>query len=361
MILALSACAPSLDQAPAPVLSSFGFGWEDFNHRLSHLEVDAGVDGARVSIVGGTSTTAQVPDPLPAECTAACEEFPFVDHSLVELEVHVLASQRVALLPAEVTLEVGRDGADGTLRAELPKGVKGEGTVLLSGWSLDGGLPLSGGPSCYDPGYGWHLSRLALSLGAVTERDGVVSAPVSVAVAAGNTHDPDRVCIDEVNDQMRAEVRVSAVFVVGSDVASADVPFSVAETYAFSGLASEPGEQPEPEPETLDWGLDDAPLTAGIAAMDWVFYPDVYDAGDDEQGAYLRTLRFGAATDGVARASATNYSPFTQLEGFDYAVEAVARGVVFDGDVDAWEVSGVRLETLLDEAGAPVVHDVPRP
>jgi hypothetical protein len=354
-------CAPALEQEPAAVLSSFGFGWEYFNHRLSHLEVAAGADAAQVAIVGGTSTTNQVVPDLPPACTSACEEFPFVDQSLVDLRVDVLASDRTALLPAEVTLEVGRDGAEGTLRASVPKGVKGNGAVLLAGLLLDGGLPLDGGPGCYDPSYGWHLSRLQLALGEATVRDDLVTAPLTAAVAAGNTHDPDRVCIDEVNDQMRATVRVRAVFLVGEGVEAADVSLADAREYPFSGNRSDPGDQ-EPAPDqVVDWGLADGPDTAGVAAMDWVFYPEVFGAGEAEQGAYLRTLAFGADAAGTARLAATNFSPGTQLEGFSYAVDAVARAVSFDGEVDRWSVDGVTLETQLEAGGAAVVHEIPRP
>jgi hypothetical protein len=125
----LAGCSPSIEQEPIAVLESFRFNWERFNHRVSHLEIGASVDAAQVSIIGGTSTTGVVPEPLPDECST-CNEFPFLDYSLVEVGVRVLESDRVALVPATLTLEVGRDGATGTLRGALPKGADGEGAVL---------------------------------------------------------------------------------------------------------------------------------------------------------------------------------------------------------------------------------------
>jgi hypothetical protein len=95
-----------------------------------------------------------------------------------------------------------------------------------------------------------------------------------------------------------------------------------------------------------------------VSGFDWTFYPDVFGAGADEQGAYLRTLAFGAEPGGTARATATNYSPGTQLEGFSYAVDATARGVVLDADGEGFTVSGTLETELLD--GAPVVHELLR-
>jgi hypothetical protein len=356
----LLACSPSIDQPAVATLESFGFGWEYFNHRLSHLEVLAGPDAAQVSIIGGTSTTQQEPGELSGECVqATCNEFPFKDQSLVDLGVRVLESDRVGLVPASIFLEVGRDDVRGTLRAKLPKGAKGDGAVLLSGFSIDTSLALAQGASCYDPAFGWHPSLVRVSLGAVTVDGEEASAPVDLAFAAGNTHDPDRACIDEVNEEALVAVRVDAMFVVGKGVESADVPFEVAAAYEFTGNPTVPGDQVEPDPQSLDYGLSAEPTATGVASMEWLFYPEVYGTGDDEQGAYLRTFRFQASPDGTAAATATNYSPGTQLEGFSYEVQAVARGVVFDGDASTWETSVV-LETLLDD-GVPVVHEVAAP
>jgi hypothetical protein len=348
----------ALEQDPVAVLESFAFGWSFFNHRLSHLEVHAEPDGARVSIIGGTSTTREVPPELPAACVSACDEFPFFDESEVDVGVRVLTSETVALVPAEVTLLAGRDGAEGVLRAELPEGVRGPGAALLSGFVIDTDQPLSGGDECYEPRFGWHPSNLRLALGEVTVADGVAEVPVSVAFAAGNTHDPDRVCIDEVNDRAQVSFTVSAVVMVGPGVTSADVRYDVAEEYAFTGVSSDPGEQVPPPDTTLGWGLDDDVVASGVSGFDWTFYPDVFGAGADEQGAYLRTLAFGAEPGGTARATATNYSPGTQLEGFSYAVDATARGVVLDADGEGFTVSGTLETELLD--GAPVVHELLR-
>jgi len=164
------------------------------------------------------------------------------------------------------------------------------------------------------------------------------------------------VCIDEVNEDAVVTFRVDAVFLVGPEVEARDVDFTVAEAYPFSGTPSDPGEQPLPDDTTVGYGIAAAAST--IAGLDWTFYPDVYGTGDDEQGAYLRTLAFGATLDGTARANATNYSPGTQLEDFSYEVRAVARAVSADVTSDGFTVSDT-LETLL-EGNVPVVHHLAR-
>lgn len=347
-----------LDQDPVAVLESFSFGWDFFNHRLSHLEVHADPDGARVSIIGGTSTTREVPPELPAECTSACDEFPFVDTSAVTVGARVLQSDTVALLPAEVTFTVGRDGAEGTLSAELPDGVSGPAAALLSGLVLDTDHEPSGGPSCYDPRYGWHPSRWQLALGAATVSGGTVEAPVSAAFAAGNTHDGDRVCVDEINEQALVTVTVQAVLLVGPGVATDDAAFVQSADYPYSGITSDPGEQEVPADEVVSWALGDDPVAVGLSSMEWVLYPDVYGTGDAEQGAYLRTLAFGAEPSGAVRGTVTNYSPGTQLEGLSYDFHGEARAVAFDGDGTGFTVQAT-LETLLDGT-LPVVHELPR-
>ena len=87
--------------------------------------------------------------------------------------------------------------------------------------------------------------------------------------------------------------------------------------------------------------------------MDFQFHVD--DAED--RGAYLRTIEYLAdPVGGTAWGHATNYSPGTQLSGFDYAFSGTVVGVGFDGEVERGTASGT-IEELVDEEGValPIV------
>jgi hypothetical protein len=75
----------------------------------------------------------------------------------------------------------------------------------------------------------------------------------------------------------------------------------------------------------LDLDLESA--AAGWSAFDFRFHPN--DAED--RGAYLRTLSFAIdASAGEAAGTATNYSPVSQLSGFEYAFTGTIRSVALE-------------------------------
>lgn len=350
VVVGVAGCGGGLDPQSGATLDAFSYGWALFNHRLSHLEVEPAGDLVRVAVIGGTSTTSEVPE-IADECEAGCSEFPFEDRSLVDLRWSVLQSDRTALVPFAAELEVGADGGATTVTVDLPAGARGATTALLTGLSLDTDHELATGPACYDPRYGWHVRRLGLALGAPTIDGATATVPVSGTFAAGNSNDPERTCIDEVNEQAVVSLRVAGLLLVGKDLEVEEADVSSSATFPFSGDLLNPEEQVPPEPEQVAVGID--PVAAGLASIDWSFYPDEAD----EQGAYLRTLSWTVSPDGLVGASATNWSPGTQLEDFSYEVAMTARFVAFDGSVSPKQASA-ELRTLLEPDGKPVVHEV---
>jgi hypothetical protein len=93
----------------------------------------------------------------------------------------------------------------------------------------------------------------------------------------------------------------------------------------------------------------------GWSQFDFRFHVD----DPDDRGAYLRTVSVDAdlATT-TASGHATNYSPGSQLSGFDYAFSGTVRGMEVDGEVER----GLVVETVpvdLREDGTPEIHQLP--
>ncbi|MCB9688442.1 MAG: hypothetical protein H6735_25610 [Alphaproteobacteria bacterium] len=345
----LTGCGGHLDPQSGVVLDAFGFGWNGFNHRLSHLQVEPDEDAARVAIVGGTSTTSERTDVAGTCDPEACKEYPVPDSSAVELSWSVLQSDTVALVPFSVDLEAGAAGAEQTVTLTLPKGAKGQATALLSGlyWSSDHAL--SGGEACYVPRLGWHPRRLMLAIGEPTVDGESATVTVSAAFEAGNTFDPERACIDEVNEQAVAAMRIDGLLLVGKDLEVEEHVTDDARSYPFSGDKFNPEEQVPAEPIAVSLGVD--AVVAGTSSMDWRFYPEATDG----KGAYLRTIGFLADPTGSVGAWATNYSPGTQLEDFAYEVTLTSRFVAADVQPETLSATA-ELPTQLEMDGSPIVH-----
>jgi hypothetical protein len=354
-VLALAGChsdKEGLEPQHAEFLEGFTYGWERFNHRLSHLQVEAQGDHADVAVIGGTSTTSVVPDPLPAECDpTGCQEFPISDESTVEVRWAVVDTTAVALVPASVELLVGSGGASQSVEVPLPDGAEGVGSALITGIALDTDEALTLGDACYRPFYGWHPRDLRVALGDVTVGEGTASLDVSAAFAAGNSLEADRACVDEVNEAAQVSIVVDLVVAVAQDLAPQEADLHVEQAYVFSGVAAEPEEQPDPAPQAVDVGGADAVL--GFSTIDFRFHVD----DPESRGAYLRTLGWWVAPDGTANAVATNYSPFTQLSAFDYAFDGVVRAIPTGGTVERGTATAV-IPADLDGDAQPVVHAV---
>jgi len=327
-------------------LETFTYGWVLFNHRVSYLYVEA-ADPPAVAVVGGTSTTGQ-PRELAPECKAeadSCMEFPAWDDAEVTVGWGEVTTTEASFATATAEAVVPAEGATVTVSAPDP-GREGSVSAVLQGLSVDTAHPLDGEEACYRPEYGWHPRRLAVSLQQPRREGGELVVDVDLHFVAGNTDDPDRTCIDEVNERALVPMTASVLFVVGPD--ATEVPISQEASFPFSGNASQPGEQVPPDPIALGLSADGI---RGWASIDWSFNPD----RADERGAYLRTL--AARIDGdEATGEATNYSPFTQLHDFAYHFDGTVVGIPLSGVTHA-SASGT-LPTGIDDDGRPVIYEL---
>lgn len=350
---ALAGCGGKLPEQRGAVLEGFSYGWELFNHRLSQLTVQAGLDNTVVAVIGGTSTTSVVPGALPAECSPdECQEFPFTDNAAVEARWAVVDTQAVALVPLTVTLEAGREGASGTATGGLPEGAGGDAVAVVSGLSLSTDHALSAGPSCYDPAYGWHPQHLSITVGDVTVGDdGTVTVPVDASFAAGKTFEDERKCIDAVNTQAVVSLTIDLLAVVGAETIERQTLATEA-SYAFSGDKINPEAQDDPAPKALAFTVEDP--VVGFTALDFAFDPD----RTDDRGAYLRTLGWWAEPGGDANAVATNYSPGTQLSDFAYRFAGEVVAIDHGGTVTRGTSTGT-FPAALEADGSAVPNTLP--
>jgi hypothetical protein len=322
-------------------MQTFDWGWKLFNHRVSTIAVD--VEPAQVAIVGGTSTTG-VPRDLDPSCDPdACREFPFKDLSAVELGVGAATTSDASFAVGRAEGLATAAGVTVELRVDAPDR-DGDITAVLSGFRVDTDHPLDGPSACYDPAFGWHPTRLAVRLDDPRREGDELVVDVTLTFGAGNAEDPDRVCIDEVNELALVPMSADVLFIIG---ATPDRQGIAQDAYfPFSGDSANPGEQVVPPGVALD---AHAPGLRGWSRFDWSFNPD----SDTGRGAYLRTLSL-RIDDETASGTATNYSPVTQLDDF---------GFVFDGEVVHVAMSGVSSSTLtatdvpaaLDDVGEPVM------
>jgi hypothetical protein len=336
-------------------LEGFDVGWTLFNHRVSQLVARADEDAARVAFVGGTSTTGVRPT-LPDGCDpSTCEEFPFLDTADIALYYGRIQTDRAAFAEATTTLIAGAAGASTTVQVPLPAGAPREGFAVLRALSIGTDVPLDGEAGCYDPANGWHPRRVSVALGAPTFEGDVASVTVDVSFEAGNSLEDVRACIDAV--RARAQVRFDlALWVVATREAVTEQ--QVAGGMSFPDPA---GGVPEPQIPTDVAPLDDAlgaDSVVGWRAVDLSLHAD----DPAERGAYLRTWTLRVdPVGGTAAGQATNYSPGTQLSGFDYAFAGTVVGATIPGSVEHGVTAATAVPALLGDDGSPVLTALPYP
>lgn len=331
-------------------LEGAGFGWKLFNHRLSFLSLGVDADGARAGVIGGTSTTGVVTR-LDAACEAsACDEFPFFDDADVRLH-WARAEAPVAVGVGTAELVVGESGGETSVEITLEGGARGGIVAVIQGLELDSHVPVEGEPNCYQPANGWLPRRIQVALGEPSASGDQVTVPVQAAFEAGNTLEEARRCVDEVADRARVRLAVD-VLVVSTDGPMETHAIAGSAVFPYNGDKIHPDPQVPPGPQALNLGRVD-PMLAW-SALDWRFHVD----DPDVRGAYLRTLDFQALESGQAAGWATNYSPGTQLSGFDYTFEGTLQAVELGAPVSRGTVSE-RFPAELDEGGTPVVHVFP--
>lgn len=351
VVALVTGCSASLEPQQAMSLEGFRYGWVAANHRVSAIQVGLDSDVARVAVVGGTSTTGVDPAALSDGCDPdGCKEFPITDSSEVVLGWARLSSDETALVRATAAMEVGAAGASGVATAAWPKGAEGTAVAWITGVHLSTDHPLSGGEACYRPEYGWHPRQLSITVGTPVADGETVEVPIDAVFAAGESLEADRACVDEVNDQAIVDLAVDVVVLAGPGEESAVAVHQEA-SFPWDG-AGLPPEQLDPAAVGVDLGF--APTAAGFSAIDFRFHP----TDPDDRGAYLRTLAFSVDVEaGTANGTATNYSPFTQLSGFDYTFDGEVRGVTYPLTAER----GVIVQNIdadLDDAGAPEVNEL---
>ncbi len=331
------------------------YEWDYFNHRLSHATLVVDEDGADIAVIGGTSTTGVDPE-LPDGCSSdTCNEFPFKDNAIVSLGWGRIETDEAALGSDSIELIADAGGITDTLEIVLEGGISegDEVAAVLQGFSLDTDYPLTGGDSCYDPALGWHVKNLAIELGEpeITS-DGTLQVDVSVRLAAGASVEEVRECVDSVTDQAQVPITVHVLGISTSAAVSSET-ISHSMSYEYEDSEGDLVEQPDPDMGDRPLGLDDS--LVGWSALDFSFHVD----DPDNRGAYIRKLSVAhSVSEGWASGHSNNYSPPTQLSGYDYAFEGRLTGV----DLSASAQRGTILETLpaeLDANSDAVVTSVP--
>ncbi len=304
----LLACAEDPLPPSVRLLSALGYGWAGFNHRLSHLGVQVTDDTIVWAVVGGTSTTGAVPTYTEGCDEATCKEFPFVDTAEVRVSTTGLRAANLAVARYSVVMRVGPAGTTATVTlpwSELPATQ----TPVINGLVVES---VGAADTCYDPSFGWLPTHLAVTV----EADGP-NAIVTAAFESGLSLEEARGCLDEAATGAEATLTIDVLGVAGVASQSA----SLVQSASWNQDGSELAAQTPPRPETLD-----LPEARAFSSLEWFFHKGDFDG----RGAYLRTL----TADSAGAASATNYSPGTQVSGFDYRFVGTVVGFVGENDAE---------------------------
>lgn len=342
------ACAPPPDESA--VLEGVRFEWDWFNHRVSSLDVAVRAAGDEVgrdalfAVVGGTSTTGTRPELAPTCDPETCQEFPFVDEASVHIDAAWVSGGHYASGSAAAVILTGSE-VEQTLEIPLTGALRGEDVVaVVRRVRLDTDVPLADGQGhCYDPANGWHPRRMGVWLTDARRVDDRVVVTIHAAFEAGNSLEPERVCVDEVAALARAQMIVEVSAFAAPDLKDRVVLLEQGLSYDAGDVPFDPAAQPPPI--AADRPLDLVPEGAvvGWSAIDFRFHVE----DPESRGAYLRGVEL-IAGEGLASGHAWNYSPGTQLSGFDYS---------FRGEVHVFEPPGAVIERRRLEGHVPVLLD----
>lgn len=346
-------------QATWPI--GWSFGWASFNHRVSYIGYALSETAASTSIVGGTSTT-NIDPPLPDGCDAnTCQELPFTDKANVEVDWARVVSRKAAFGRATGQVVADAAGETQTVTVPLDRSARsGTVTAWITGFTVDTDHALSGGSACYDPASGWLPRHLAIGLANPTLSSDRQSATVDVSATfeAGYTLEDNRQCIDAVVPEALVPVSVDVLVVAGPfDPQRIQVADSMSYTYGncTGAPCMDPDPQPDPDLSTRPLQIDPPGAAAGWTSFDFEFMTSFAN----DRGAYLRTWQVAFDPDaGWASGHATNYSPPTQLSGFDYNFTGEIDSVLLDSDVQRGSVSQ-QIPVKLDDNGRPVFSTLP--
>ena len=361
MLLLLIACNQPTD---AVWLDGFSYRWNAFNHRLSFLHMqplDAETDGAagaEVGVIGGASTTGLTFDDVESCISDTCREFPVQDTSAVEVSLVQSSSLRARFGSATVALTASASG--GAASVKVPLAAKASSSSEVAAWI--GGLEVSSDApwpdgytpvSCYDPRYGWLIRRLSVRVeSAALDKDGTgVDVAVSAAFVGGLSLEEVRECFDAVAEQGQMDITLTIVAGAGKvEVARSSVAQSA--EYGFTE-GEDPPEQALPSGEAVAWTPAFTDGVYGWSSLEWTFHD--LDA-DTKRGAYLRSLHLSLDPDaGEAWGGATNYSPGTQLSGFDWTFAGEVVGMDAEAETTRITLSEPELPAAMDESYIPIL------
>jgi hypothetical protein len=271
----------------------------------------------------------------------------------VTLNAAYLTGDRFAAGVGTASFDVGSAGATATITVPLSRKIDGDVAVVLSTLIFDTDRPVSDGlDHCYDPASGWHPRRIAVSLGAPALSDDgtTVSVDVSAKFAAGNSLEDERQCVDEINELAVAGFTVGVTAIAG-DLTVESQEIAQGATYDAGNIPFHPDEQPEPAATALTIG-------AGDAIFGWTNVDYTFHASDpDDRGAYPRSIAVLANADaGVASGHSSNYSPGTQLSGFEYAFAGTVTAIASPGATVVRGAAAQEIPVELDENGDPVLQ-----
>lgn len=350
LLVGLAGCA---EPVTFDLASGFGNRWELFNHRLAHASFGVG-DAATIAIIGGASTTGVVAE-LPEGCEAdTCKEFPFFDDAAVWVEADRVSARGLVAGQGAVALEVGVDGAAGEVTVPFDRVPEGGVEAWIAGFSLDTRHPLSGGPSCYDPAFGWMPAEMGVTVGVPVVGDAGITVPVEATFVAGESLEDVRTCIDAVNDQAVVDLVID-VGVAAGGLTSERRAVAHGQTYPYGDGPFDP--DPQPAPDLASRGLDGVEGAAlGWSAVRYRFHVD----DPQHRGAYLRSWSFlaTAADGGSASGHADNFSPPTQITGFDYQFEGEVVVLVPDRGEVTRRAASATIPAALDTDGVPILTDL---
>ncbi len=353
----LAACRDKGDDSAADAglsatwVEGYRFHWVAANHRLSFLEVNALADKAQLSLIGGTSTTGQIPE---VDCEVSCQEFPFLDDSDIELSWARVEGPGFAVGRGEAEAVANADGVSVTTEIELFGEPQGDLTVILTGLGVDADHPLSGGPSCYTPSYGWHPRHIGAEItdAVLAEGSNTVQATVRFHFRAGLSLEEVRECVDAVVDQVEVPMRAHLLAIVSTGATQAQ-DLSNSAAYGHRDAGGDLIPQPDPDDASRPLDIDLSNPLLGWTKLDYRFH----EQEGLGRGAYLRDLQWRLdAEAGVASGHASN-SSLTQLSGFDYNFEGRAVGVELGLPIQRGTLRVNGMPAALDEGERPVVNE----
>ena len=335
-------------------MSGFSYTWQFFNHRISFLDVRVSEEGVSAGVIGGTSTSGLNPT-LPSGCEeSGCDELPFADFADLTLDWGRVTGADASFAATTVSLTADADGEQAEARAELV-GASDAAPVsaIVRGLRIDTDHPIDGEQSCYLPRNGWLPTHMAIELGEVSVDGDELSVTVDASFRAGKTLEDMRGCIDDVTERARVAVEVDVLFIAGGGAASEALIVGQASYPHYDESGTEEAEQPLPAAEEPGLGLAE-PLT-GWRSMSWSFHSE--DAQD--RGAYLRSVVLQGDPD-AALGAATNYSPPTQLSGFDYQFEGTLVGHEVGGVMETGQIVQT-LDVLTEADGTAISQELGAP